>query len=108
MKQRMRSIGRLTSGAMTSAERPRWPELLTWPLLAQLIEDRALARSLGQPGAAIKATAAIATLTGFMTNRVEHGAPGEFSGAMSCDQILSLIRAELGNEAARATEAALA
>ncbi|MGJ5135692.1 hypothetical protein [Bradyrhizobium oligotrophicum] len=76
-------------------------------LLDALLADRELARRLGQPSAAIKATGVIAALCGFLTRRQETGRPGEFSGMKSASEVLEVIRAELGDDAAAAIERAI-
>jgi hypothetical protein len=65
----------------------------------KLDEDRAFARSVGQAAPALNATIAKAKLHGLMVDRRETGAPGDFSG-MDNDQVLALVRAELGDEIA--------
>jgi hypothetical protein len=77
-------------------------------LLSDLAEDRALARELGQPSAAISATALAAKLTGLLVDRKESGQPGDFSGMQSEADVLALVRNELGEDSAQALAAALA
>jgi phage terminase small subunit len=69
-------------------------------LLQDLADDRALARDLGQPGAAIQATQLSAKLVGLLVDRKESGAPGDFAGMQSREEVLALVRAELGDETA--------
>jgi len=77
-------------------------------LLQDLADDRALARTLGQPSAAIAATQLSAKLTGLLVDRKESGAPGDFAGLQSAGEVLALVRAELGEETAALLTAALA
>jgi hypothetical protein len=76
-------------------------------LIADVLADRELARSLKQPSAAIKATALLAALTGHLTRRSETGKAGEFSGLMTSEQILELIRRDYGQEVAEAIKNAV-
>jgi phage terminase small subunit len=69
-------------------------------LLQDLADDRALARDLGQPGAAIQATQLSAKLVGLLVDRKESGAPGDFAGLQSADEVLALVTTELGAETA--------
>src|SRR5260370_4559972 len=74
----------------------------------QLDEDRAFARRLKQPAAAHAATVSKAKLHGLLVDRKESGAPGEFGALQTCDEVLALVRQELGHEAADALATALA
>lgn len=76
-------------------------------LLSDLAEDRALARELGQPSAAISATALAAKLTGLLVDRKEQGMPGDFSGLQSEADVLAMVRSELGDDAAQQLSQAL-
>jgi hypothetical protein len=76
-------------------------------LIEDLAADRSLARDLGQPSAAIAATQLTARLCGLLVDRKESGQPGEFSGLQSADEVLALIRRELGEDIATALAAAL-
>jgi phage terminase small subunit len=69
-------------------------------LLAELAEDRALARSLGQPGAAIQATQLTARLVGLLVDRKQTGSPGDFAHLSTPAEVVDAIRKELGEEAA--------
>ena len=69
-------------------------------LLADLAEDRALARRLDQPSAAIAAVQLTAKLCGLLVERKESGAPGDFAAAKTPDEVIAAVRAELGDEAA--------
>src|SRR6266849_10361070 len=75
-------------------------------LLNDLAEDRALARQLGQPSAAIQATTMAAKLVGLMVERKESGAPGDFA-SLSAEQIVAQVRADHGDEKAKLFEALL-
>jgi hypothetical protein len=77
-------------------------------LIEDLAEDRTLARSLGQPSAAIAATQLTAKLVGLLVDRKESGQPGEFAGLQSEAEVLALVRRELGDDSATALAAALA
>lgn len=77
-------------------------------LLADLEADRALARSLGQPSAAIAATQLAAKLVGLLVDRKESGAPGDFAGLQSADEVLAVVSKELGAETAALLAASLA
>ena len=65
-------------------------------LLADLAEDRALARETKQVSAAIQATQLSAKLVGLLIERKESGAPGDFSNAQSPEDVLAIVRKELG------------
>jgi hypothetical protein len=69
-------------------------------IAAQLVEDRDFAIRMKQPGAAHAATVSLAKLHGLMIDRKETGAPGDFSNLTSADEVLALVRAELGDETA--------
>lgn len=66
-------------------------------LLQDLSDDRTLARSLGMPSAAIQATITAAKLVGLMVERKESGAPGDFAGMQTAEEIVAKVRAELGD-----------
>jgi phage terminase small subunit len=76
-------------------------------LLQDLAEDRALARRLGQASAAVQATQLAAKLTGHLVDRKETGAPGEFAGLKTAEQVLEELQKLLGTAAAAAIEASL-
>ena len=76
-------------------------------LLDDLAADRALARQLEQPSAAIAATQLAARLCGLLVDRKESGAPGEFSGLQSLDDVIALARTQLGDEMASLLQASL-
>jgi hypothetical protein len=77
-------------------------------LIEDLAADRALARDLGQPSAAIAATQLTAKICGLLVDRKETGQPGEFADMQSADEVLALVKRELGEETAAALAAALA
>ncbi len=77
-------------------------------LLNDLAEDRTLAREVGQVGAAIQATQLSAKLVGLLVDRKESGAPGDFAALTTVDEVMAVVRAELGEGAAAALSAALA
>ena len=76
-------------------------------LLSDLSEARALALATKQPGAAIQATTVAAKLVGLMVDRKESGAPGDFAGLQSTDEILAKVSEELGPALALALRAVL-
>ena len=65
----------------------------------QLDEDRAFAVRVEQAGPALNATIAKAKLHGLIVDRKETGGPGDFAG-LSNQDIVALVRKELGDEAA--------
>jgi len=73
----------------------------------QFNEDRDFAIAQKQPATAHAASVSLAKLHGLMVERKESGAPGEFAGLTSADEVLALIRAELGEEAAELLSKAL-
>jgi phage terminase small subunit len=77
-------------------------------LIDQLAEDRRQAKALGQIAPAIQATIAQAKLTGHLVERKEVGAAGDFAGLKSAEDVLQLIKDQLGDAAAKAIAAALA
>ncbi len=80
---------------------------LCWKV-ADLAADRALARETKQVSAAIQATQLSAKLVGLLIERKESGAPGDFANAQSADEVLALVRKELGAEFADAIAAVVA
>jgi hypothetical protein len=74
----------------------------------QLRLDRALARTLGQPSAAIAATQLTAKLVGLLVDRKESGEPGGFAGLQSEAEVLAMVEAELGAKSALVLAAELA
>jgi hypothetical protein len=77
-------------------------------LLQDLADDRALARDLGQPSAAIAATQLSAKLVGLLVDRKESGQPGDFASLQSADEVLALVKTMVGDETAALLSAALA
>ena len=75
---------------------------------AQLDEDRAFAQRVDQAGPALNATVAKAKLHGLIVDRKESGAPGDFASLQTAEEVLALVRAELGDAAADALTAAMA
>ena len=73
----------------------------------QLDADRAFAQRVDQAGPALNATIAKAKLHGLIVDRKETGAPGDFASLSSADDVLALVRKELGDEAAALLIAAL-
>src|SRR6266849_2343608 len=69
-------------------------------LLNDLAEDRALARQLGQPSAAIQATTMAAKLVGLMVERKESGAPGDFA-SLTAEQVIEQVRKDHGADVAK-------
>jgi hypothetical protein len=74
-------------------------------LLDQAEEARALAMASEQPAAAIQATTLQAKLVGLLVDRKETGQPGDFSALNSQDEVLAKVRAEYGDEVAKAVAA---
>jgi hypothetical protein len=74
----------------------------------QLDEDRAFAHRVEQAGPALNATIAKAKLHGLIVDRKESGGPGDFAAQNSADDIIALVRAELGEQAAALLVSALA
>lgn len=71
-------------------------------ITAELDEAAALAKRVEQPSAAIQAIATKAKLHGLLIDRKETGQPGEFQAAKTADEVLAAVRAELGEDAAKA------
>lgn len=71
-------------------------------LVEELDEAKALAASLDQPAAMTQAIMGKARVTGHIIDRKEAGAPGDFASLQSADEVLDLVRRELGDETARA------
>jgi hypothetical protein len=76
-------------------------------LLRQCEEDRTLARSLGQSGAAIAATQLQAKLVGLLVDRKESGGPGDFSALQTAADVVNRVRADYGDDAANLFAAVL-
>jgi hypothetical protein len=77
-------------------------------LIADLAQDRALARSLGQPGAALQATQLMAKLVGLLVDRKESGAPGDFAALATREDVFARVRQEMGDESVKLLQAVLA
>lgn len=82
-------------------------EITVDSLLEDLEADRSLAHAEGQSGAAVGATMAKARLLGLIVDRKESGAPGEFANLQSVQEVVALIRRELGDREADALAALL-
>jgi hypothetical protein len=74
----------------------------------KLDEDRAFAQACGQAAPALNATIAKGKLHGLFVDRQERGDPGAFDKLQSAEEVLALVRAELGDEVAELLIAALA
>ena len=83
-------------------------EITLVSLLSDLAEDRRQAKALGQMSAAMQATQLAAKLTGHLVERKEVGAAGDFAGLKDVNEVLQLIKEQLGDAAAQAIAAALA
>ncbi len=70
------------------------------------IRDRAMA--LDQPSAARGAVETKAKLHGLLVDRKESGGPGDFAALQTQEQVLALLRAELGEDIAALVSTALA
>jgi hypothetical protein len=77
-------------------------------LIDDLREDRQLAREIGQPSAAIAATQLTAKLVGLLVDRKESGQPGDFANLQTEEEVLAMVRAELGDASAAVLAAELA
>lgn len=75
---------------------------------ADLARIAAGAEADKQFGAAKGAVETMAKLHGLLVDRKESGGPGEFAGLQSAEDVLALVRTELGNDTALALAAALA
>jgi len=75
---------------------------------SQLDEDRAFAVRVEQAGPALNATIAKAKLHGLIVDRKETGQPGDFAALQTADEVLAMVRQELGEAAAAALIAAMA
>lgn len=71
-------------------------------LLSDAEEARKLAIETKQVAAATGASQFQAKLVGLLVDRRETGAPGDFQGLTSADEIIAAIRAEMGEDAAKA------
>jgi hypothetical protein len=76
-------------------------------LLSDADAARELAMRIDQPAAATSAVQLQAKLVGLLVDRKESGAPGEFAGLTTPDQVIDAIRLELGEAAANALRALL-
>lgn len=71
-------------------------------LLSDAEDARKLALSINQPSAATGAGQLQAKLVGLLVDRKETGAPGDFAGLTTPDEVIAATRLELGEEAAQA------
>jgi hypothetical protein len=76
-------------------------------LTQELDEARELAARVDQPSAMTAATIAKGKLHGLMVERKEQGQPGDFAGLQSAADVMEVLKAELGEEAAALLSAAL-
>lgn len=67
-----------------------------------------LAKATGNPSAITGAALAKGKLHGLIVDRKESGAPGDFAGLQTQEQVLALLKAELGDEVAALLAAKLA
>lgn len=74
-------------------------------LTAELDEAIALAKRVDQPGAVTQAVVVKGKLHGLLIDRKETGQPGDFQAAQTAQEVLDKVRAELGEDAARALQA---
>lgn len=77
-------------------------EITVDTLLEDLEADRQLAHKAEQSGGAVTATMSKARLLGLVVDRKESGAPGEFANMQSVQDVVDLVRRELGDQAADA------
>lgn len=77
-------------------------------ITADLDRIAAGAEAAEQYAAAKGAVETKAKLHGLLVERKESGQPGEFNNLTSADDVLALVRAELGDDTARVLAAALA
>jgi len=71
-------------------------------LSAELDEAIALAKATQQPAAITQAVTVKGKLHGLLIDRKETGQPGDFAQAQSAQEVIDKVRAEMGDEAARA------
>lgn len=74
----------------------------------QLIDNVERAKAAGDFGAATSALRLLGVERQMFVDRRESGQPGEFAGLQSADDVLDLVRKELGAETAAVLAAALA
>jgi hypothetical protein len=77
-------------------------EITVDTLLEDLEADRQLAHRAEQSGGAVTATMSKARLLGLVVDRKESGAPGEFANMQSIQEVIAVVRRELGDQAADA------
>jgi hypothetical protein len=71
-------------------------------LLSDTEDARKLAMASAQPSAATGAVQLQAKLVGLLVDRRETGQPGDFAGLTTADEVIAAIRAEMGEDAAKA------
>ena len=74
----------------------------------ELEEERMAAHNAGQTGVAVQAIVYKAKLHGLLVARSETGAPGDFAALQTPEQVLAVIRRDLGDDVAAALAAMLA
>lgn len=74
-------------------------------LTAELDAAIELAKRVDQPGAITQAVTVKGKLHGLLIDRKETGQPGDFQAAQTAAEVLAKVRAELGEDAARALQA---
>jgi hypothetical protein len=77
-------------------------------IASQIAADRDFAIQQKQPATALAASVALGKLFGMFVDRSESGAPGEFAGLTSAEEVLAKVREELGDETAVLLAKALA
>jgi hypothetical protein len=77
-------------------------------LTAEFNDAIALAKETKNAPAITQAALAKGKLHGLIVDRKESGAPGDFAALQTVDEVLTVIRSELGEGAAAALTAALA
>lgn len=76
-------------------------------LVEELDDAKAIARAQGKSGDMTAAIMGKARITGNIVDRKESGAPGDFANLSTIDEIISKVRKELGEEAAKTVLALL-
>lgn len=98
---RLASVGKVQARYQELAAMAATKTVTTVETIAeQLDEDRRLAFSEGQAGAAVAASMAKAKLFGLVVNKSESGQPGDFQALTTPEQVIDKVRNELGEEAA--------
>jgi hypothetical protein len=76
-------------------------------LIGELDDAKALAERLELPGVVVQAIMGKAKITGNIIERKETGQPGDFAALDNSEQIIDLVRKEMGDTLANALQAAL-